>query len=226
MVVTADGKSRPRREPDTFVRAFVTCLNWLRWLVPYEWAAAIRFARTKRGLPQSFVAFYTTAWVASLALIFSFVPTIRGWGDWAAWLGAGVAVWCIFEVTRWWLSVLLDRRHNHFVSFERNLVFLFVNLTQVVLGGAVLLRMTSPGFDAERALFDSFFLTTRLSNAPHASALHDAAQGITALASLVLLAGGLAILVGGMARFFSEGEYEGPWRLPSFRNPTDVTRRY
>ena len=73
---------------------------------------------------------------------------------------------CVIDVTRWWLSVLLNRRHNLFVSFERNIVYLFVNLAEVVLAGAIWLRMTSPTGSAEVALFTAFFLATQLSSPP------------------------------------------------------------
>lgn len=204
---------RAEREPDSTARFVVTCLDYFRWVVPYEWAAAAARRRGRR-LPANFIALYAAGWLAALSLIFTFVPSIASLGTAAQWTLALVPVWCGFEVTRWWLSVLVNRRHNHFVSFERNLVYLIVNLAQVMLAGAVLLRMTSPGHGAERALFDSFLLTMQLSSAPHASFLHDAAQALTAIALLVLLAGGLAILIGGMGRFFTEGEYEGPWSLP------------
>jgi hypothetical protein len=206
-------RGRAEHEPDSTARFVVTCLDYSRWVVPYEWAAAVARGRGRR-LPANFVALYAAGWLTALSLIFTFVPSIASLGTAAQWTLALVPVWCGFEVTRWWLSVLVNRRHNHFVSFERNLVYLFVNLAEVMLAGAVLLRMTSPGHAAEQALFDSFFLTMQLSNAPHASFLHDAAQALTAMASLVLLAGGLAILIGGMGRFFTEGEYEGPWPLP------------
>jgi hypothetical protein len=216
--------ARAEREPDASTRFIVGCLDYYRWTVPYEWAAAI--ARRRGGrLPENFIASYAGAWLAVLSAIFAFVPQITRLGSGAKWGAAVISLWCVSDVTRWWLSLLINRRHNHFVSFERNFIYLFANLAEVAVGGAVLLRMTSPGYGAERALFDSFFLTTQVSNAPHASALHDAAQAIIAMASLILLAGALAILVGGIGRYLVEGEYKGPWTLPVPRFIRRIKRR-
>jgi hypothetical protein len=206
--------TRAEQEPDASVRFVVTILDFLRWAMPYEWAAALA-RRSGRRLGPNFIAAYAVAWLGALALVFAFAPSMDEPTKWGA---AIVPAWCICEVTRWWLSVLLNRRHNRFVSFERNIVYLFVNLAQVIVAGATFLRMTSPDQSAVKALFDSFSLATLLSNTPHASGLHDAAQAITVSASLVLVAGGLTILLGGMAPFFTEGDYEGPWRLPSKRS--------
>jgi hypothetical protein len=202
-----------RRGADVGVRFAVALLEYLRWLVPYEWAAAVQ-GRRGRLLPLNFVAVYSSIWFLVLVGIFALVPEIRSGPTAVKIVCAALPMWASFEVTRWWLAVLLNRQHNRFVAYERNLLYLLVNLIEVGLAGAVLLRMTSPTGSARQAAFESFFLTTQLSNAPQASAFHDLAQILTAGCSLVLLAGGLAILVGGMGRRFKEGSYEGPWPLP------------
>jgi len=204
---------RRPEEHDATVKFVVACIDYYRWVIPYEWCAA--GARRRGGkLPQSFIALYAAAWLGILTLVFVFVPDIANARLLFRIIFAGLPIWCISEVMRWWLSVLLNRHHNLFASLERNLIYVFVNLAEVFLAGAVLLRMASPGHPARRALFDSFFLSTQLNTARQASLLHDAAQVLTVSASLVLLAGGLAVLIGGKASYYYEDEHEGPWVLP------------
>lgn len=212
---------RGKDEPDDLVRLLVCVLDYMRWGVPYEWFAA-RARHKGRSLSPNFVAFYAAAWLTVLLVIFLLVPQIDKGPSWVEAVVSVLPILAVVEITRWWLSVLLNRTHDRFVSFERNLLYLFVNLFEVVLAGAVLLRLTSDSKSADDAVFTSFFLATQVSNGPHRSTLHDVAQIFTAGCSLVLLAGGLVILLGGMGPSFHEGDYEGPWELPRRRRARGV----
>jgi hypothetical protein len=203
---------RQSDEPDDGVRAVVSVLDYVRWVVPYEWFAAFR-RRRGGALSPNFIALYAFGWIVVLTALFILVPEVNGC-TWVKTIIAIPPVVASIEIVRWWLSVILNRAHYLFLSFERNLLYLVVNLSEIALAGAVLLRLTSKSDGAAEALFAAFFLTLQLSNGPQGPVIHDLAQMFIAGCSLVLLAGGLAILLGGLASSFREGEYEGPWPLP------------
>src|SRR4051812_20129303 len=108
-------RTRQPDEPDRSVRLVVTILEFYRWAVPYEWAAAaFRHRRADGSVPQDLIAWYTLGWTFLLGLMFGLAPVIVEYPE-ARWAVALLTVICMSEVVRWWLSILLDRGHNRFL---------------------------------------------------------------------------------------------------------------
>lgn len=106
---------------------------------------------------------------------------------------------------------LIDRRHYRVVSRERNVVFLALNLLEIVFISAILFRAAGKPGSLSGSWFDSFFLVTQLSFPSEDGALwQQVAKVIVEISSLILLLGGLSALVDLIGGKFREGEWHGP----------------
>ena len=167
--------------------------------------------------------YYVVGWLCVLAAI---LATSDAWVD--AWRPLFIALVCIpayrmFDILRWYADFLLDRRHNHVVSTERNLVFVFANLVETALIAAIWLQASGASATPGSALFDAFALVTQL-------ALPELAEGgwakigvvMTEITALTLLLGGVAVLVAEVQEKInsSTGEWRGEAKT-GLRKQTD-----
>jgi hypothetical protein len=196
------------RNPDPGVQKLVEILERAERSVLY-WHLVKLFPERFRN--ASFAYWYAAGWIAALLPILA----VSGWWSTSdAWIRLGVILlplWRLWDIFRWWLDLLVDRRHYRVVSFERNLTFLGVNFYEIVLIAAILFRATGVSGSTTSSWFDAFFLVTQV-NYPAAGArfTQETAKALTECVALVLLLGGLAALIGLIADKLREGPWSGP----------------
>ena len=198
------------RNPDPGVQQLVQILELGERTVPY-WLL-IRFfpGRFENAL---FAYKYVGAFLLGLAGLFI---TSIWWAtspEWARWVIALVVMYRLWDIVRWWADLLVDRRHYRFVSRERNVVFLVLNLLGSCFVCAVLFRAAGKLGSLSGSWFDAFFLVTQL-NFPAAdtSFWQQIAKVIIEASSLLLLLGGLSALVDLIGSKLTEGPWHGPKR--------------
>lgn len=116
----------------------VAALDFLERYVLY-YGLLGRFPRLKS---PAFAYWYVLAW---LVVLTAGLATSISWfsaPEWVRWLLVVAPLYRLADVVRWWLDLLLDRRHYMVLAFERNLLFLGLNLVELTLVGAILLRAT------------------------------------------------------------------------------------
>ena len=82
--------------------------------------------------------------------------------EWVRWLVVLLPMYRLWDIVRWWVNLLIDRRHFRVVSRERNVIFLAFNLVEIVFIGAILFRAAGNAGSLSGSWFDSFFLVTQL----------------------------------------------------------------
>jgi hypothetical protein len=177
--------------------------------VAYTWFMRVR------SLHASWFAYpYVGTWLAILLILFSGSPWWSKFDGRLRWLVVApiviVAIYRLLEVLRWWLDLILDRRHFLVVARERNLIFLAINLVEVVFVGAILFRVTSVSNSMSGCWFASFFLVTQLALPAGVELWQQASKVLVEIASLVLLLGGLSALVELVGSKLREGPWKGP----------------
>jgi hypothetical protein len=152
---------------------------------------------------------YVFLWLVYLGLVLPFSPEWGGWGAWI--LVFFLPVVRMLDLTRWYADLLLDRAHNNLISGERSLSLVFLNLIEVMLIGAIWLRAAGQPDSAGSALYDSFLLVAQLANPMHVTGLWIRLGTVAIeVASLVLLAGGVALLVSEIGeKLRITGEWQG-----------------
>jgi hypothetical protein len=131
--------------------------------------------------------------------------------EWARWIIVFLPMYRLWDIIRWWVDLLIDRRHYSVVSRERNVVFLALNLLEIIFIGAILFRAAGMPGSLSGSWFDSFFLVTQLSFPSKDTAFwQQLAKMIIEASSLVLLLGGLSALVDLIGRKLKEDEWHGP----------------
>lgn len=105
--------------------------------------------------------------------------------------------WRMFDLLRWYADLLLDKAHSHWLSNERNLLFVALNLAETALIGAIWLKAAGESPSALGALYESFGVVTQLGDlSVGGGAAPKIGLALTEITALVLLVGGVAILVG------------------------------
>jgi hypothetical protein len=198
------------RNPDRGTQVVVEVLQAGELLAPY-WLC-LHLARQRgrwRSVGQGFAYPYIAVW--SLLLVGALASS-RFWAtSWQlSFAPVFLAAWRLFDITRWWIDFVVDRRHQLVVSRERNLIFLGLNLVESAFIGAIFFRATGVSGTASHAWFDSFFEITQLSlpAGSHSTAL--LAKAVVEVTALVLILGGLAALLDAVSGKIVEGPWEGP----------------
>jgi hypothetical protein len=197
--------------PDPGVSRVVAALDFLeRYALYYRLLSW--FPRLKS---PAFAYWYVFAW---LSVLTAGLATSVWWfsaPEWVRWLLVVAPVYRLADVVRWWQDLLLDRHHYMVLSFERNFLFLGLNLVELALVGAILLRATGTG-SVEASFFDALYLVTQLGLPPSIDSFWSrTAVGLIEVGSLILLLGGLAALVHLLGRKMREAAWEpgdGPSR--------------
>ena len=196
--------STPEHDPlensDWVTQKIVQFLNRLEDFTPYE--------RIYRRLPckrrsMSYAWYYVGVWLVMLIVMLVFLPR---WGGWEL-LFMLIPLVRLLDLLRWYADLLLDRAHNNLASGERSLLLVFLNLIEITLIGAIWLR--AAGSTAASAVRDSFMLVTQL-DSPARQGAWDVGTVTVEVAALVLLAGGVAVLVGEVSeKLRVTGEWQG-----------------
>jgi hypothetical protein len=205
-VAVSTPKHDPLENNDKVIQRVVWLLNLVEHVTPYELLNRFLLPRSWRS--GSYAWFYVFGWLIVLALVLAFSPD---WGGWPAWLFVAVIPAVrVFDLLRWNADLLLDRAHNNLVSSERSLSLVFLNLIEVSLIGAIWLSAAGQPEGAGSALYDSFLLVTQLAN-PHVAGLWiQLGMVAVEVVSLVLLAGGVALLVAEVGeKLRVTGEWQG-----------------
>ena len=206
-------------QPDPGVR-------WLVWVLGILQAALVvrplagwlanRVARGAPGDSTSFSYAYALGWLTVLAALW----VIPNYSDarWPLALAAGVGLYRYAEIVVWWLKALFDRGHRFLISVERNLLFLLLDAFAVITVVAYLLRAERPETAASKDWITGL-TTVTLGGAPDVDDAGVWLQlGVVAgtFAGLLLIASGLAALVGLIGEKFEEeeGAYSGSLRPP------------
>ena len=118
----------------------------------------------------------------------------------------------------WWLKALFDRAHRFLISVERNLLFLLLDAFAVITVVAYLPRAERPETAASKDWITGL-TTVTLGGAPEVAAAGvwlQLAVVAGTFAGLLLIASGLASLVGLIGEKFEEeeGGYSGSLRPP------------
>ena len=115
------------------------------------------------------------------------------------------------DIVRWYLGLLLDRRHRLFLSYERNILFYILNLVELIVIAASALRWVDPATGVTAAGLDAFFLVTLLNVPPETGRGTGAIEVATVFAAFLFVAGVLSILVSGVSeRTREKGADAGP----------------
>ena len=165
--------------------------------------------RLKRFQTPNLAWWYVLAWIGVLFLI---LATSFAWADSNRALLIAmtlVPAYRAFDVLRWYADFLLDKRHNHVLSPERNLLFVVVNLVEATLIGAIWLRASGAVASAGSAAYRSFALVTQLELPAVAGGWAKAAVVVTEVMALTLLFGGVAVLIAEVQRKVAS---TGTWR--------------
>ena len=201
-------------------RALVKALDIGKKGFPYTW-----LVRVPRFFADWFAYPYVGAWLLISILCFSTSPwwvdykagSSLLWFDFKAgyrWLivllPVLVPVYRLLDILRWWLSFIFDRRHNLVVAWERNLIFLALNLLEIVFVGAILFRATGVASSLSGCWYKSFFLVTQLNLPVGTTFWQQASMTLVEISSLVLLLGGLSALIDSVGRKLREGAWSGP----------------
>jgi hypothetical protein len=120
-----------------------------------------------------------------------------------------VPVYRLLDILRWWLDLIFDRRHYLVVARERNLIFLALNLLEIVFVGAILFRATGVSGSVSGCWYASFFLVTQLNLPEGTTFWQQASKALVETSSLVLLLGGLSALVDLVGSKLREGPWGG-----------------
>lgn len=127
------------------------------------------------------------------------------------------ALWRLTEIITWYLKMLLDKGHSLILAPERNLLFLFIDSLLALGTLAVLLSLAGGPHDLPGTWLDALAIFT-LNGSPFPGAWSAVATVLGTLSGVVLLAAGLALLVGIITRRFTPEaatkSYEGPTRPP------------
>jgi hypothetical protein len=194
------------KNPDPGVQRLVEILEIGERTVPYWW-----LSRSER-LGNERLAYRYVAWtIVVLAAIFVTSIWWKNTPEWARWLIVVLPMYRLWDIVRWWADLLVDRRHYRVVSRERNVVFLALNLFEIVFICSILFRAAGKPGSLSGSWFDSFFLVTQLSFPGNDTAFwQQVATAIVEGSSLILLLGGLSALVDLIGGKFREGEWRGP----------------
>jgi hypothetical protein len=198
------------KNPDPGVQRIVEFLELGERTVLYTYLVKFRrFANPRFA--------YTYA-LAALLILVAFLSTSASWRDTPVLTRSLIVVvplYRLWDIVRWWVDLLVDRRHYMVVSRERNLIFLALNLLEVVFVGAILFSASGVSRSTSGAWFDSFFLVTQLAFPTHGSTFWgNAATALIEFSSLVLLLGGLSTLVDLIGSKLKEGAWHGPHGHP------------
>jgi hypothetical protein len=195
------------KNPDPGVQRIVELLEFGERTVPY-WYFVVHFPERYRN--ERFAYKYVSWALLGLAAFFATSAWWANTAEWDRWLIVLLPTYRLWDILRWWLDLLIDRRHHRVVSRERNLIFLALNLLEIIFIGAILFRATGAG-SLTGSWFDSFFLVTQLDfPGEHTAFWPQAAKVVIEISSLVLLLGGLAALVDLIGRKLTEGPWRGP----------------
>jgi hypothetical protein len=190
--------------PDPGVRVIVRVLDALEKWVLYEWLCRWKPLRTE------YLAYpYVIGWLVVLAAT---LLTSRWWStaEVAVAIVVVLAAYRGFDITRWWIDFLLDRKHWAVVSAERNLVFVAVNLAEVAIIGAIWLRAADAASTAGTAMFQGFTLVTQLGYPQADTAWSKIAIAVTEFMALLLLFGGVTSLLAVVAdKIRQSGTWQG-----------------
>jgi hypothetical protein len=124
-----------------------------------------------------------------------------------------VATWRAAEILVWYVKMLLDRGHDLMISAERNLLFLVANMTEIVLVLTFLLALGNLGQpESLRAALSAL----TLNGLPYETGLATAVLILGTISGLILVAAGLALVIGIISERFYEGDrpYQGATRPP------------
>ena len=131
--------------------------------------------------------------------------------EWVRWLIVLLPMYRLWDIVRWWVDLLIDRRHYTVVSRERNVIFLALNLLEIIFICAILFRAAGKPSSLSGSWFDSFFLVTQLNFPSEDTAFWEqVAKAVIEGSSLVLLLGGLSALVDLIGRKLREEAWQGP----------------
>jgi hypothetical protein len=196
------------KNPDPGVQRVVQILERGERTVPYWWFIN-RFPQRYRNAR---FAYKYVAWAMSgLAAVFVASIWWTKTPEWARWLIVVLPMYRLWDIVRWWVDLLIDRRHYQVVSRERNVVFLALNLLEIIFICAILLRAAGKPGSLSGSWFDSFFLVTQLNFPGRDTAFWEqVAKVIIEVSSLVLLLGGLSALVDLIGGKLTEGPWHGP----------------
>jgi hypothetical protein len=188
---------------DAGVRLIVRVLDVLERGVLYE-----LLYRWKRLRSPNLAWGYVLCWIAALTVM---VATTTLWDDYRGLriAMALVAAYRAFDLLRWYSDFLLDERHNHVLSRERNLVFAVLNLVETILIAAIWLEATGASEATGSSLFVSFALVTQLDLPAVATFWAKAAVVVTEAMALTILLGGIAVLI---AEVQDKVHSTGTWR--------------
>lgn len=154
---------------------------------------------------------YSGAWIG---ILLGLLVTGRYWADGIPVLVAvvaGVALYRLWDIVRWWVGFLIDRRHYAVLSRERNVLFLAINFTELTLIGAVLLRAADPEASSTQRWFDAFFLVTQLALPDGDPNLWEKSTFVALeLSALLLFLWGLAALISLVGGKLQEQAWGGP----------------
>lgn len=199
----ADGKEGPRREPSVLVRGVRAASRW--WnahLSPYVWFQRAGLARRLARLRLDPGEAYVLTWLAIAAALCGLA---------AAAGGAAVAAWlvCVVVAYRWTdmllyeIGFLLTMERTPVRSIPRGVVLRALNLAEVLLGTAAVVQALTPTASGD-ALQRGFATATLQPVLHNPGWVVDVFAVAGAAASLLILSGGIAMLIGKVAETFDE----------------------
>jgi hypothetical protein len=230
------------REPSPIVRRVVSGLNRCQKAMPYDpllrrWRGPlprdpdappfpppVEGALARIGQPSGerssadAATVYVGLWLAVLLLL---AVAAAEWSDSVVLeLVAILAALRAFDVATFQLRVLLDRNASLLASFERTLLFVGINLFEMILALAILL-IAWVGVDPHQGFRDAFGIVT-LTDAPvFQSDLGFSLRVTFTGISIVLLAGAGAVVLGLVGRDIDEAPHESkPPGIASDDTPT------
>ena len=211
--------SDARQQPDPGVRWLVWGLGVIQAALvvrPLAGWVANRLSRGQPGHSTNFNYAYVIGWLVVLAAFW--VGPNFSQARWPLLAAAGVGLYRYVEIVVWWLKALFDRGHRFLISVERNLLFLLLDAFAVITTVAYLFRAGVPSTAGSKDWITALTAVT-LSGAPDLAEAGVWVQlGVVAatFGGLLLIASGLASLVGLIADKFEAGEgaYTGSLRPP------------
>jgi hypothetical protein len=128
---------------------------------------------------------------------------------WAWFLLILIPAYRLFDIARWWASLLLDRRHFALVTAQRSLLFAAANLGETALIAAIWIRATGLAASSGQAWFDGFSLVTQLERPAATTTWQIVAVVLAEATALLLLLGGIAVVIDLVPKKLREtGEHE------------------
>jgi hypothetical protein len=205
--VIPEEEASPREQPDVVVQWLAFALSQIQAAV--SWIAYSRLARRWNARGRPFLYFnyaYAVGWAVILTVL---IVLTAAWSAFAI-AAATIASYRFLEIAVWYIKLLFDSGHRLILSPERNLLFLTIDSTAVVVIVGLWLAAVPGDGSSQVPEWKAALQTFTLNGTPDAFSgwQSDIAMVLGTLGGLLLIGAGLAVLVGLVSERFRYGPAE------------------